>query len=89
MPTNGAAGAIAALSPPTPTHRVAATRGTMGIHPILSFRLDRRGHCAKGGGSEVLMHVTRSVRAKIRKWLGRLGLLGRDPVRPPYGAGAP
>ena len=57
----------------------------MGVHPILSFRLDRRGHCAKGGGSEVLMQVTRSVRAKIRKWLGRLG---GNPVKAPYGPGA-
>ena len=45
-------------------------------------------HCVKGGGSEVLMQVTRSVRAKIHKWLGRLGLLGKNPVVP-YGPGAP
>ena len=43
-------------------------------------------HCAKGGGSEVLMQVTRDLRAKIRK---RLGLLFRDPVKAPYGLGAP
>jgi len=34
------------------------------------------------------MQVTRSVRAKIHKWLGRLGLLGKNPVVP-YGPGAP
>jgi len=43
------------------------------------------GHCAEGGGSEVLMQVTRSLSARIRKWLG---LLGRRPAKVPYGAGA-
>jgi hypothetical protein len=58
----------------------------MGVYPILSFRLDRRGQCAKGGGSEVLMQVTRSLSARIRKWLGQLGK--RPPAKAPYGAGA-
>ena len=53
--------------------------------PILSFRFDRRGHRAKGGESEVLMQVTRSLGAKIRKWLG----LGKSPVKLPHGTGAP
>ena len=53
--------------------------------PSLSFRVDLTGHCAEGGGSEVLMQVTRSLSARIRKWLG---LLGRKPAKTPYGAGA-
>ena len=61
---------------------------TYGYHcssPSLSFRVDLTGHCAEGGGSEVLMQVTRSLSARIRKWLG---LLGRKPAKTPYGAGA-
>jgi len=54
--------------------------------PSLSFRDDLTGHCAEGGGSEVLMQVTRSVSARIRKWLGQLGK--RLPAKAPYGAGA-
>jgi len=54
--------------------------------PSLSFRVDLTGHCAEGGGSEVLMQVTRSVSARIRKWLGQLGK--RLPAKAPYGAGA-
>ena len=53
--------------------------------PSLSFRDDLTGHCAEGGGSEVLMQVARSVSARIRKWLG---LLGKRPAKAPYGAGA-
>lgn len=53
--------------------------------PSLSFRLDLTGHCAEGGGSEVLMQVMRSLSARIRKWLGRLG---KRPAKAPYGAGA-
>ena len=34
---------------------------------------------------EVLMQVTRSVSAKIRRWLG---LLGKRRANVPYGAGA-
>jgi hypothetical protein len=49
------------------------------------FRLDLTGHCAEGGGNEVLMQITRSVSAKIRKWLG---LLGKRSAKTPYGAGA-
>jgi hypothetical protein len=49
------------------------------------FRLVLTGHCAEGGGSEVLMQVTRSLSARIRKWLG---LLGKKPAKVPYGAGA-
>jgi hypothetical protein len=61
---------------------------TNGYHcssPSLSYRVDPTGHCAEGGGSEVLMQVTRSLSARIRKWLG---LLGRKPAKTPYGAGA-
>jgi hypothetical protein len=54
--------------------------------PSLSFRLDLTGHCAEGGGSEVLMQIAHSLSARIRKWLG--GLLGKRPARAPYGAGA-
>jgi hypothetical protein len=50
------------------------------------FRVDLIGHCAEGGGSEVLMQVTRTLAARIRKWLE--GLLGRRPAKAPYGAGA-
>jgi hypothetical protein len=53
--------------------------------PSLSFRVDLSGHCAEGGGSEVLMQVTRSLSARIRKWLGRFG---KRPASEPYGAGA-
>jgi hypothetical protein len=53
--------------------------------PSLSFRVDLTGHCAEGGGSEVLMQVTRSLSARIRSWLGRFG---KRPARQPYGAGA-
>jgi hypothetical protein len=53
--------------------------------PSLSFRVDLTGHCAEGGESEVLMQVTRSLAARIRKWLGALG---RKPSKLPYGAGA-
>ena len=54
--------------------------------PSLSFRVDLTGHCAEGGGSEVLMQVTRSVSARIRKWLGLLGK--RPAAKVPFGAGA-
>ena len=50
------------------------------------FRVDLSGHCAEGGGSEVLMQVTRSLSARIRRWLE--GLLGKKPAKMPYGAGA-
>ena len=53
--------------------------------PSLSFRVDLTGHCAEGGGSEVLMQVTRSLSARIRKWLGQLR---RSPAKSPHGAGA-
>jgi hypothetical protein len=53
--------------------------------PSLSFRVDLTGHCAEGGGSEVLMQVTASLSARIRKWLGRFG---KRPASEPYGAGA-
>jgi len=53
--------------------------------PSLSFRVDLTGHCAEGGGSEVLMQVTRSLSARIRTWSG---LLGKRPAKVPYGAGA-
>ena len=50
------------------------------------FPLCLTGHRAEGGGSEVLMQVTRSLSARIRRWLG--GVLGKRPANPPYGAGA-
>jgi len=53
--------------------------------PSLSFRVDLTGHCAEGGGSEVLMQVARSLSARIRKWLGQLR---RSPAKSPHGAGA-
>jgi hypothetical protein len=53
--------------------------------PSLSFRVDLTGHCAEGGGSEVPMQITRSLSARIRKWLG---LPGKRPATVPYGAGA-
>jgi len=49
------------------------------------FPRDLTGHCAEGGGSEVLMQVTRSLSARIRKWLGHLR---RSPAKSPHGAGA-
>ena len=53
--------------------------------PSLSFRLDLTGHCAEGGGSEVLMQVA-SLSARIRMWLG---LVGTAPAKvPDNGAGA-
>jgi hypothetical protein len=55
------------------------------VCPEPLFRLDLTGHCAEGGGNEVLMQITRSVSAKIRKWLG---LLGKRSAKTPYGAGA-
>ena len=53
--------------------------------PSLSFRVDLTGHCAEGGGSEVLMQVAASLSARIRKWLGGFG---KRPANEPYGAGA-
>ena len=64
--------------------RVAGDRLPL-LFPSLSFRVDLTGHCAEGGGSEVLMQVMRSLSARIRKWLG---LLGKKPAKVPYGAGA-
>jgi hypothetical protein len=71
---------------PPPT-LVNSARWANGYHafPEPLFRLDLTGHCAEGGGSEVLMQVTRSLSARIRKWLG---LLGKGPAKVPYGAGA-
>ena len=75
-----------------PTERLA--RGSEHTEPWASatiaspeplFRLDLTGHCAEGGGSEVPMQITRSLSARIRKWLG---LLGKRPAKVPYGAGA-
>jgi hypothetical protein len=60
------------------------TTGTIGGYLLLSFRSDRRGHCAKGGESEASMHVRRSWAKKIRKWLG---LDKKSPDKVPYGAG--
>jgi hypothetical protein len=60
--------------------------GYHGFTPSLSFRVDLTGHCAEGGGREVLMNVTHSVSARIRKWLGLLGK--RPAAKAPYGAGA-
>jgi hypothetical protein len=53
--------------------------------PSLSFALSSLATAPRGGGSEVLMQVTRSLSARIRKWLG---LLGKKPAKVPYGAGA-
>lgn len=53
--------------------------------PSLSSRVDLTGHCAEGGGREVLMQVTRSLAARIRKWLGRFGKRRSEAS---YGAGA-
>jgi hypothetical protein len=50
------------------------------------FPLCLTGHRAEGGGSEVLMQVTRSLSARIRTWLG--GVFGKRRAKTPYGAGA-
>jgi len=52
----------------------------------LSFRVDPpQATAPRAAEVEVLMQVTHSLSATIRKWLGRLG---RQPANAPYGAGA-
>ena len=53
--------------------------------PELPLHAVRGTAAPRAGGREVLMQVTRSVSARIRKWLG---LLGKRPAKVPYGAGA-
>lgn len=78
---------LSGVTPATP--QAQATRWSLAcsypVFPEPLFRLDLTGHCAEGGGNEVLMQITRSVSAKIRKWLG---LLGKRSAKTPYGAGA-
>jgi len=55
------------------------------LFPSLSFRVELTGHCAEGGGSEVLYAGQAWLVREDPKWLGQLR---RKAATVPYGAGA-